>query len=100
VSRISRDFTCSVETCQHQWWESIPRSEDSGVRECPECGGLGLKVFRSVPNSMFTAMPDGTDRGDTYRKIKEAAKLETEMYNLPREKRGEHQKQIKELKKV
>jgi predicted nucleic acid-binding Zn ribbon protein len=43
---------------------------------------------------------DGVDRGDDYKKLKEAGQIEADMYNLPVEKRGEHEKEINKLKKV
>ena len=100
MSWIGRDFECSVETCGYEWAETIRRSEDTGTRECPECGGEAIKVFRTVPNGMFRALPDGTDRGDVYRKLKEADRINREMIKLPHDQHGEHQKQIKELKKI
>lgn len=100
MSWISRDFACQNAECKHGWHETIRRSEDTGVRDCPECGSEAIKVFRTVPNGMFRALPDGTDRGDVYRKLKEADRINREMVKLPHDQRGEHQKQIKELKKI
>ena len=95
MSWITRDFECEA---GHRFDRLVRRSEDNGESVC-ECGALAIKVV-SLPNSMHTAMHDGVDRGDAYRKLKEAAQLDREMVNLPHEKRGDHAKKIRELKKL
>ena len=74
------------------------RSERDTASTCPECEGVGTRTI-SVPNAMVASYPDGRKRGDTYQKLKEASKLESERMNLPPDKRGDINKQIKELKK-
>jgi len=96
LSWISRDFECSA--CGTRFDRIVRRSEDNGETTC-ECGGTAKKIL-SIPKGMHTAMQDGVDRGDAYRKLKEAARLDKEMVNLPHDQRGDHQKQIAELKKL
>lgn len=94
MSWITRDFECT--SCSHRFYELLKRSEDDGFAMCPDCGGSAERIV-SRPNTMHRALPDGTDRGDNFKRAKEANDREIEMYDLPRDKRGDHKKEIKKL---
>lgn len=92
--------------------------------ECAECE-IGLQVSSSIadrdtpptegeclcttpnwrrvmeaPMVLRASYLDGQGRGDNWQRLKEANRLEREAASLPAEKRGDHQKAIKELKKL
>ena len=94
---ITRGYRCPE--CTHYWEETISRDEDTGQRSCTECGVTSPKV-PVAPAAFRVAYHDGKDRGDGYRKLKEAAQLEKKKANLPHEKRGDIQREINTLKKV
>ena len=67
--------------------------------DCDACGEEAYKMF-GAPAVLKASLPDGTNRGKTYDKLKEVAKVQKEMYNLPSNKRDAHKKQIKSLKDI
>ena len=91
-------FRCEDKECDHVFGELVARSEDTGTSTCPRCGGRSSKIV-SAPNGLHASYHDGVDRGDDYKKLKEAAKIERKMYDLPPAKRSEHASEIKKLKK-
>lgn len=76
----------------------IDRDEQGGTWGCPECGGAMSKTL-SAPNITRASYVDGTKRKG-FEDMKQAVRVEREMMDLPPEKRSEHKKAIKELKKI
>jgi hypothetical protein len=65
---------------------------------CNMCLGPTNKVYRTAPNGMFTALPDGTRRNEGYQRLKEAAKLEKEAANTRPERRKEINQEMNKLR--
>ena len=92
---ISLDFLCK--SCQHRTWETIPRDDAfSYTPECPQCSAQMIKV-PSAPRVMRASYPDGTNR---FADFKEAAKLESAMYDLPESERAGIKKEIKKIEEI
>jgi putative FmdB family regulatory protein len=89
------DYLC--DDCGHRSSGLQVRDEQPDTLPCPECEGISRETI-GAPAPLRHSHHDGYRRGGDYQLIKEASKLETTMYNLPHEKRGEHKKKIKELK--
>lgn len=64
------------------------------------CEKPSWKRVYEAPMVLRASYLDGQSRGDTYNKLKEASRLERESMELPPEKRGDHRRAIKELKKL
>jgi len=95
MSYKSIDVKC--QDCELVWNELVERElENTAKFTCPNCGGLGKKTV-SAPTVLKATYPDGTKR-DGFRDMKEALKLESEMYNKHYDKRKEYQDEIKKLK--
>jgi len=95
------DYRCLE--CGASYTFLVEDSERDNVRECIHCDGGDVVRVPSAPNVLRATYPDGKvggRRGENFRKLREASKLECEMMNLPPEKRGEHRKAIRELKEV
>lgn len=85
----------------------IRRIDDRGVAPdggCEHCGELAIYRKLAAPGLMFTAIPDGQGRPgkekDSYRKLREAARLEKDAASLPHQRRGDLQKEIKKLRSI
>jgi len=77
-----------------------PTEEEYAICGCPEGKSPNWRRVYEAAGIMVNSYLDGQSRGDTYNKLKEAAKLEADSMNLPPAKRTEHNKAIKELKKL
>jgi hypothetical protein len=76
-----------------------PKRDDQCCKYCNS--PLTRRPSGAIMNTRTSrSFVDGTDRGDTYKKCKEAGKIEADSYDLPPEKRGEHNKEIRKLKEV
>ena len=82
--------------------ERLVRYAERDEQECDHCGEtLVRRPSGAVMNTRICeSFVDGTDRGDEWRKLKEANKIELESYDLPPEKRAAHTKEANKLKKV
>lgn len=93
-------YTCS--TCSHA--EDINLSYDSRdeARTCSSCSSPDVVREFPAPAVMGTAIPDhvGRKSDSTYQKLKEASKLEVAAAGMPREKRGDINKAIRNLKRA
>jgi hypothetical protein len=65
---------------------------------CAFCDGKQQRVYRTAPNGMFTALPDGSRRDEGYQRLKEAAKLEKEAANTRPERRKEINQEMNKLR--
>lgn len=92
--------------CRHSFDElvELPDGAAMSMDSCPqsircgECGDDAVPVI-SAPRIMNTALPDGTDRGDTWKRAKEAAHLRRARRDLHPSKRGEIDREIASLNK-
>ena len=92
-----KSISVRCQDCNEVWGELVERSEESEARfTCPVCGGEGKKTI-CAPAVLQASYPDGTKRKG-FQELKEAAKLESKMYELPYEKRKEIRKEIKKIK--
>lgn len=67
--------------------------------ECPACDTRGYVSYRpSMPTVMNAAIPDGANKSEALRDLREASKLELQKANLPVDQRGAIQKEIDSLK--
>lgn len=94
---ITDDHRCAG--CDHVYAVLSHRDERNEKSTCPTCGQEGERTM-SVPVPLRKSFRDGHKRGETYERLKRAVKIEKEMANLPHDKRAEHKKEIKELKKL
>ena len=78
----------------------VPYSIDScpATTRCPECGADAARTF-GAPATMNVALPDGTDRGDTWRLMKTEAQLKRKRKAIPPKKRGDVDAAIAEVRK-
>lgn len=97
MSYISDNHRCSE--CGLTYTMIVKREKRDDPSNCPECMKMSGSRTISAPALMTASYPDGRKRGDTYQKLKEAAKLEAESMNVPVSQRGEYKKMISELKK-
>ena len=93
----SQDYVCPD---GHRFNLIIEKDTRHSPVECEVegCTKLAGPTF-SVPKNLRATYPDGTRRGGI-RQLAEAAEIEADSFNLPVEKRGEHQKAIKDLTKA
>jgi len=101
MSYISDDYQC--EECGHVWTELNARDNRPDKLDCEAECGLGelsaIKLFSS-PTPLRHSFHDGVNRGDSWKKLKEASKLNKQMLGMPHEKRGELRSEIRKLKKT
>lgn len=97
-----RYYIYECEKCESGRFERLVKYPERDEQLCSECCTLLIRRPNTCTMNTRTSRTfvDGTDRGDTYKKCKEAGKLEAESYNLPPEKRAEHNAEIRKLKKV
>jgi hypothetical protein len=94
---LSIDVRCT--DCETVWNELATDEElEKNEWTCDNCGGIGSRTM-SAPTVLQASYPDGTKRKG-FEDLKKAAKLETQMYNLPPNKRGEIKKEIHERRKI
>lgn len=101
---VFRDYHC--EKCDWHFEKRMPYEKHEAMAakdfvdmECPNCETCGYVRYRpAAPLVMTAAIPDGANRSEAWRDMKEASKLELEKINMPPEKRGEIQKEITNLK--
>ena len=96
MSYISDNHKCGE--CGAIYTIIVKRAKRDEPSTCPQCMEEGRRTL-SAPAIMSAAYPDGRKRGDTYQKLKEAAKLEVEASSMQHDKRGDIKREIKELKK-
>jgi predicted nucleic acid-binding Zn ribbon protein len=82
--------------CAHSWGELVERDKEHEVMPCPICCGEA-RVTISAVTVLKASYPDGTKR-EGFAELKEASKLEAEMFNKKPEDRGELKKAVKDLK--
>lgn len=91
------DFLCGK--CDKVHEDLILKTERGQLRDCPHCGEPeSAKEIPSAPMIAKVSYRDGVDRGTTFNKAKEAAKLEVVRAGMRRDKRVEIDKEIKRLK--
>jgi len=96
---ISDDYQC--EECGHVWTELNDRDLRPDRLDCQdECCKAELSAIKlfGAPMPLRASYHDGKDRGDTYKKLKEANKLTKQMYEKPANQRSELRAEIKKLK--
>ena len=93
---ISIDIRC--EDCDLVTDILIDRDEQNGTWGCPECSGPMTKTL-SAPNITRASYVDGHKRKG-FQEMKEAARIERQMLDLPPAQRGDATRAIKELKKI
>lgn len=94
----SFDFLCP---CGHRFTDLVQDSERDNPQFCPSCEEMTAVRTLSVPNFMSPSIHVGKEefkRDEKRQRLIEANKLEKQAFNLPREKRGELNKEIKKLK--
>lgn len=96
---ISLDFGCP--DCLGEWDDIIDRDEAaSGLYPaCPRCDSLATLRRISAPHVMGTALPDSVRRPGFKEKL-ESLSLEAQSYDMPPDKRGPIEKEIKKLNEV
>ncbi len=89
----SQDFHC--DDCQFRFAEIVefPADAEFGIEACPEspcphCGSSSRPAL-SAPCIMQRSIPDGLFRSDSYQMTKEIARLRSDSFDLPPEKRGD-----------
>lgn len=99
----SYDFRCQDEDCSTTFDTLVDISPDAPASEgpdeirCPVCDFHAERI-PSVPNVKRKSFHDGKDRGDGYRKLKEAARLEVEAAGKKPSERADIRKEISRLK--
>lgn len=101
-----KSYLLRCSECEHEYEDLlwIPSDAPEAADAAQVCTGCGKEAaFRaiSVPNFMSPSIHVGVNefKNDTKRqRLIEANKLEKQAFNLPREKRGEINKEIKRLK--
>lgn len=85
--------------CGHHFEDMIRDSDRDVGTECPICEAECPRTAEvmTAPNVTRASRVDGTTSEATKRLV-EASKLESEMFNLPPKKRGEHKEAIADLK--
>jgi ribosomal protein L37AE/L43A len=96
---LSIDIQCTNPDCQTATDLVVRRDEAGDSWECPDCGGEMKRAYLSVPMPLRKSFRDGVRRKN-FREGIEALRLEADSYNLPVEKRGEINKEIKKLREV
>lgn len=96
---ISIDIRCESDSCGHVWPELVKRGTESDVFGCPECSGPALRTL-SAPNMTKATYRDGYKRPEGYQLGKEAQKMRAERANLPHEKRGQIDAEIRKVDKL
>jgi hypothetical protein len=94
---ISLDLGCP--SCSLSWDTLVDRAEHAEGKypPCPRCGEPNTRRLVSAPAIMQRALPDGVRRKG-FKEGAEAFRLESESYDMPPEKRGDINKEIKKLK--
>ena len=98
-----RVYLYECETCDPgERFERLVVYEERDSQVCESCDSpLTRRPSGATMNTRKSATyVDGKDRGDDYRKLKEAGKIEAEMCNLPPAKRGEHEREIGKLRRA
>lgn len=98
-SYISRDIGCP--SCGHGWDALVDREEDAAGRypPCPICSEPHTTKLISAPAVMNRALPDGVRRKG-FKEGAEAMRLESASYDMPPDKRGEINQEIKKLRET
>lgn len=101
MSWKSIDIQCQNPDCKHTVYGEVVRKEEVDDRwECPACGGeMKHQPFLTAPLPLRASYADG-QRRKGFRELAEASRIEADSYNLPPEKRGHHNDEIRKLKKV
>lgn len=98
MSVWAQDFKCP--TCEVKFELFIDKKDRYKPVPCQTAGCTSLAgPTVMAPMPLRASHPDGTRRGGM-RQLAEAAQIESDSFNLPVEKRGEHKKAIKELTKA
>lgn len=97
VSYINLMYECP--DCKHIFDDLVRRSDRDTGTECPICETECPRTAEvmTAPNVTRASRVDGRT-SDATKRLVEASKLESEMFNLPPKKRAEHKEAIAELK--
>jgi hypothetical protein len=87
-------FHCPA--CEQVIEALVERTERLKPIICEDCGGLAGPCI-GAPMVLSASYPDGTNRGVGYDKLKEVARLRVDAADMPREKRGDIEREIKKL---
>jgi hypothetical protein len=90
------NYTCSK--CAYRDIDRMVKKSEQDSQVCPECTTVLTREW-GAPSVMEVALPDGTFRGVTYQKMKEAARLEKQAASLPVGDRGNIKKEIRSLRR-
>jgi DNA-directed RNA polymerase subunit RPC12/RpoP len=87
--------------CKQIFDTLVKRSEREEGTECPLCGTHCQRDDECItsPNVTRASFVDGRST-DTAKKLKEAARLKSEMYNLRPKDRANHQAEVNKLTKI
>lgn len=96
---LSIDILCPQ--CDNRWDDIIDREVDSYLLtfDCPRCGEEECRRTMSAPNVTRASYPDGYKRGSAFEDQKAAARLRADRANLPHDKRGEINTEIRAREK-
>ena len=97
---VVHDLIC--DDCLHRWDDRVdPEAVRRGEHFCPACDSGDVRLeYRRFPGVMTASLPDGwrTKNDPVWRRAVEAADLEVERVNTPRNKREDIERAIKEVK--
>lgn len=95
----SQDYLCSSETCGARFDLVIQHEDRERPVPCEVCGAQADPVM-GAPATMQRALPDGTNRGVSWDRQKELARLKMARRNTRPEKRGDIDREMKKIEKA
>lgn len=101
IDLLCQELDQEQEPCGYAWFETVNRDELEAGRLpiCPACKGSAVVRTPSAPRVMNASLPDHVRRKG-FREQAESYRIESESFNLPPEKRGEHKKEIAKIRTV
>lgn len=92
----SQDYRCAA--CKATFNLIVEKAEKDTPQPCPTCQAPSPTIF-TAPTFFKAAHVDG-HRDEGLRKLAMASEIEAESFNLPPDKRGDHDREIQKLTEI